>query len=127
MNMDRLNLIIKKGYIMKRFLIAVMVLFLTVSFSEVLTAQEKPAQQDQKEEVKNEAKGEVTVVKEGKPLNAVCPVSAEEIDDPVLVKYDNKIYQLCCKSCLKKFKKDPEKYISRLSPDGKTLVKKKES
>jgi len=114
---------------MKRLIIAVVVLLFGFGYAVQLSAQDKSAKQVKKEEVKQadtkqEAKPVAKEVKSGKPFNSVCPVSSEEIDDPVLVEYSGKVYAVCCKSCLKKFKNDPEKYISRLSSDGKKLVKK---
>ncbi|NWF88575.1 MAG: YHS domain-containing protein [Ignavibacteriaceae bacterium] len=64
-----------------------------------------------------------TQVLENKPINSVCPVSGEEIDPEITAVYKGKTYALCCKSCLKKFNKDPEKYVSKLSEDGKSLKK----
>ena len=64
-----------------------------------------------------------TVVTDNKPVNSVCPVSGEEIDSEITAVYKGKTYAVCCKSCLKKFNKDPEKYISKLSEDGKSLKK----
>jgi YHS domain-containing protein len=58
-----------------------------------------------------------------KPVNTICPVSKEEADPEVTYTYNGKTYALCCNSCLKKFKADPEKYISRLSDDGKSIKK----
>lgn len=114
-----------KGYTMKRLAIAVFALMLGISFTAVVSAQDKNTNKEKKEEVKQEtASAEVKEVKSGKAFNTVCPVSSEDIDDPVLVEYKGKTYAVCCKSCLKKIKKDPEKYISRLSEDGKSLTKK---
>ena len=71
-------------------------------------------------------KDQVTVVNVGthsKAIevgNKVCPVSGDKIpvpgekgtmgDKPVKVEYRGKIYNLCCKMCVKDFKKHPEKY-----------------
>lgn len=48
--------------------------------------------------------------------NKICPVSGEEIkdDEKYQVEHEGKIYNLCCKMCLKDFKKDPKKYIEKL-------------
>jgi YHS domain-containing protein len=75
-------------------------------------------------ETKQEVEETKTVVDPNKPVNTVCPVSGEEVDPEITVKYKDKTYAVCCKSCLKKFNKSPEKYISKLSEDGKTLKKK---
>lgn len=48
--------------------------------------------------------------------NKICPVSGAEIkkEEVYQVEYEGKIYNLCCKMCLKDFKKDPQKYIEKL-------------
>ena len=52
--------------------------------------------------------------------NKICPVSGEKIDGAMgetgEYEYKGKIYNLCCKMCLKDFKKDPEKY-SKIAED----------
>ena len=54
--------------------------------------------------------------------NKICPVSGEKIPEPgakgdmgeaVKYEYNGKIYNLCCKMCIKDFKKDPEKYSKK--------------
>lgn len=51
--------------------------------------------------------------------NKICPVSGDKIPAPaeksamgevVQHEYNGKIYNLCCKMCIKDFQKDPEKY-----------------
>lgn len=57
--------------------------------------------------------------------NAYCPVMGEEVDPEVqTVEYKGKVIGFCCKSCIKKFQKDPEKYLKNLSPDGQVFIKK---
>lgn len=48
--------------------------------------------------------------------NKICPVSGEEIGEGEEYKfeYEGKIYNFCCKMCVKDFKKDPQKYIEKL-------------
>ena len=51
--------------------------------------------------------------------NKICPVSGDkvgEMGDIVKYEYNGKIYNLCCKACIKDFKKDPEKY-SKIAED----------
>jgi YHS domain-containing protein len=44
--------------------------------------------------------------------NKMCPVMKEEVDKKVTtVSYKGKVYGFCCKSCIKKFAADPEKYL----------------
>ena len=65
-----------------------------------------------------------TVVKEI-AWNAVCPVLGEPIDPSAnKVEYQGKLYGFCCNGCDTKFKKDPEKYSSNLSEDGKVFTGK---
>jgi YHS domain-containing protein len=87
-------------------------LFLVLgSFAVDSYAQEKP-------------KSEAVSTEEGEIFNTVCPVSGEEIDETKTFVYEGKTYAVCCNSCLKKLKADPEKYISKLSEDGKSIKKK---
>lgn len=57
--------------------------------------------------------------------NTICPVSGEEIKEDEVIKYeyDGVIYNLCCKICLKDFKKDPEKYIKKLEAQREAAEK----
>lgn len=46
--------------------------------------------------------------------NAICPVMNEPVDKSVTtVSYKGKVYGFCCKACIKKFAKDPEKYLKQ--------------
>ena len=63
------------------------------------------------------AKAEVTKGT-GKPVNTVCIVSGEELDGKVLADYKGKTYSFCCKTCLKKFTKDPEKYVTKFEKES---------
>ena len=98
-----------------------------VSFAQEKKADMKPKVEKEVKEVKKQVEDKVqkieSSVDDKKPVNTVCPVSGEAIDDPVLTTYNGKTYALCCKTCLKKFNKAPEKYISKLSEDGKSLKK----
>lgn len=44
-----------------------------------------------------------------------CPVSGDAVGGdkgpPIEVAYNGKTYTLCCKSCIRKFNANPEKYI----------------
>lgn len=47
-------------------------------------------------------------------LLKTCPVSGEklgEMNDPYVFTYQGQEVKLCCKSCKKKFDKDPAKYL----------------
>jgi YHS domain-containing protein len=48
-----------------------------------------------------------------KAANTVCPVSGDKVGDvgkPVYAQYEGQTIAFCCKSCLKKFNKNPDKY-----------------
>ena len=51
--------------------------------------------------------------------NTKCIVTIEEamVKTPPTVIYQGKEYNLCCKSCIDDFKKDPEKYVKALEKD----------
>ena len=54
----------------------------------------------------------------GSPINKVCIVSGEDIDSKVTADYKGTTYAFCCKTCLKKFTADPEKYVSKLDKEA---------
>jgi len=105
---------------MKNLVFLILVLFIGAGLSVNTLAQEKSA--DENSEQKSE---QTSTVDDDKPFNTICPVSTEEADPEITYTYEGRTYAVCCNNCLKKFKSDPEKYISRLSEDGKSLVKKK--
>lgn len=117
---------------MKYLIAAFMFLFAASTLTSI--AQDKKMEVKKKVEstetkvmdTKQEIEKTKTVVDPNKPVNTICPVSGEATDAEFTVKYKDKTYSVCCKSCLKKFNKDPEKYISKLSEDGKSLKKIKQ-
>ena len=132
------HIFINKEVSMKRILVIPFVVFFALILSVISSAQDDKMEikkkvestetkvMDTKQEVvKKVEKTEMNVV-DDKPANTVCPVSGEEIDSKVTVAYNGETYAFCCKNCLKKFNKDPEKYISKLSEDGKSLKKNKQ-
>ena len=50
--------------------------------------------------------------------NTICPVSGDEVSSKASYVYQGKEYHFCCPECIKKFKKDPEKYISEMEKGG---------
>ena len=54
----------------------------------------------------------------GKPVNALCPVSGEEIDPEKTARHDSKTVGFCCGNCLKKFTADPEKFAAEVKADN---------
>jgi len=51
--------------------------------------------------------------------NKICPISQEAIDEKLksVYEYEGKIYNFCCAMCIDDFKKDPEKYISKIEEE----------
>ena len=130
-------MLIKYEVQMKRVMIVNLVIVLALAFSFSIFAQDKKLEvkkkmdsteikmKSAKEEVGKKIGNTKTQIVDNKPVNTVCLVSGEEIDPEITAVYNGKTYALCCKSCLKKFNKDPEKYVSKLSEDGKSLKKNK--
>ena len=60
-----------------------------------------------------------------------CVVSGEKLGgdmgDPYVFTHDGKEVHLCCKSCLKDFKKDPAKYMKKLEAAEKSAKADKKS
>ncbi len=110
---------------MKNLLFLIMILFIGAIFSFSSFAQEKSNDEKDETQTVEQNSNDKTAIDSTKAFNIICPVSTEEVDPEVTYTYKGKTYALCCNNCLKKFKKDPEKYISRLSEDGKSIVKKK--
>ena len=46
--------------------------------------------------------------------NANCPISGDPVNPEVTAVYQGKTYGFCCKGCVSKFKKNPEKYIAAM-------------
>lgn len=44
----------------------------------------------------------------------ICPVMGGEARKEYSYTYQGKVYYFCCPSCIDEFKKDPEKYISKI-------------
>jgi len=102
-------------------------LFIAVLFvSSALYFNSFAQSNDEVKEEKTEKVSETAASEEGKVFNTICPVSTEEADPEITYTYNGVTYAVCCNNCLKKFKNDPEKYISRLSEDGKSLKRKSE-
>lgn len=48
--------------------------------------------------------------------NTQCPVmKGERAKDKFFVDYEGQRIRLCCKSCIKRFSKNPEKYLAELN------------
>ncbi len=123
---------------MKNVMVIPLIVFFVFALSINSSAQDKKMEMkkkvesketkvmDSKMEVEKKIEKSEKEVVSNKPVNTVCPVSGEEIDPEITATYNSKTYAVCCKSCLKKFNKDPEKYVSKLSEDGKSLKKNKQ-
>jgi NAD-dependent SIR2 family protein deacetylase len=115
---------------MRKTALFVFVIIFGMSFSTLVLAQQKEKKADSKTtkvDTNNTDPqyNEVVSVKEGTPVNSVCPVSGEELgDDMQLIKYHGEIIGVCCKKCLAKIKADPDKYLKRLKIDSKSEQKK---
>ena len=62
--------------------------------------------------------------------NKICPVTGNPVDDgkmgeAVKYEYKGKMYNLCCKMCVKDFKKNPEKYSKIAEDEVKKLSDQK--
>ena len=123
---------------MKRIIVIPFIVFIAFVLSINSSAQDKKMEMkkkvestetkvmDSKVEVEKKIEKTEKEIVDNEPVNTFCPVSGEEIDPEITATYNGKTYALCCKSCLKKFNKDPEKYVSKLSEDGKSLKKNKQ-
>jgi len=57
--------------------------------------------------------------------NKVCPITGEDVDsDTETVVFHGKTIGFCCSGCIKKFNKDPEKFMKNLSEDGTKFLGK---
>ncbi|MCE1188616.1 MAG: YHS domain-containing protein [Ignavibacteria bacterium] len=109
---------------MKKTFMFGLVFSLLAAVSVQTIAQDKKAGKDVKtEETKSSA---VTQAAKGvKAFNTICPVTGEDLEkDATVLTYQGKNYGLCCKRCVKKFEKEPEKYSKMVSEDGKKFIKK---
>ena len=46
--------------------------------------------------------------------NKTCPVSGDKVSAKAAYIYQGKLYHCCCMGCVKKFQKDPEKFIAKM-------------
>ncbi len=86
-----------------------------LSFAQTESIEHKHEDEHIEEEATAETGLEEGAVEVG---NKICPVSGQKVKEEDIgkfqVEYEGKIYNLCCKMCLKDFKNDPEKYIRKL-------------
>ncbi len=48
------------------------------------------------------------------PVNKICPVMGGKVDPKITVTHMGKTIGLCCPACVDEFKKNPDKYMSKL-------------
>jgi YHS domain-containing protein len=87
---------------MKKFLITTLLAGVCATLSLNAVAADKKDKKDEK--------------KSAYPLKT-CVVSDEKLGEmgkPYVMKYKGREVQLCCSSCEKDFKKDPDKYLKKL-------------
>jgi YHS domain-containing protein len=63
----------------------------------------------QAEEKTLSQRGAMEVVEIG---NKICPISGDKVSPKAFYVYQGKKYNFCCAACIKKFKKNPEKYVA---------------
>jgi YHS domain-containing protein len=51
----------------------------------------------------------------------ICPITGKEIDKKFYTDYEGKRVYFCCENCPAEFKKDPAKYVKKLTDEGLTL------
>ncbi len=89
----------KRKEAMKKLLIVVLGLVLTLSVAGAGLAADPPAQ----------AQPQTT-----------CPVLGNKINKDVYADYQGKRVYFCCSDCIGVFQKDPDKYLKKLSDQGVT-------
>jgi len=52
-----------------------------------------------------------------------CPVMGGLINKSIYADYQGSRVYFCCPPCLREFKKDPDKYITKMKEQGRTLAK----
>lgn len=113
---------------MKKVVNITVVLFLFI-LSSTLTAkvsmvpsQEIYAVQDTSSSHKDHSDSTVDTLSTKKIWNTICPVMGEEVDSNVqTATYGEKVIGFCCKSCVRKFISNPEKYMKKFNEDGTAL------
>lgn len=120
---------------MNRIMIIPLIAVLAFVFSVQISAQDKSTEMKKKMDktetkmmdAKSKVEGKMDKAEkemvDKKPVNSVCLVSGEEIDNDITAEYNDKTYAFCCKRCLKKFNDNPEKYIGKYEEMNKSEMK----
>ncbi len=68
------------------------------------------------EEMQDHPHGHHKAAEEGAPTEdlGICPVMGGKASQEYSYEYNGKTYYFCCPGCIGEFKKDPEKYISKI-------------
>lgn len=53
-----------------------------------------------------------------------CPVMGGKIDTDISIEHDGRTVYFCCKGCIEPFRKNPDKYLSKLDEQAKEAEKK---
>ena len=103
-----------------------LVSILSLSYSSYVLAHEGMESMDHAKGSMMDHPGKMTTeTKTVEVDNKICPVSGDKIPAPgekgnmgeaIKYEYNEKIYNLCCKMCVKDFKKNPQKY-SKIAED----------
>lgn len=95
-----------------KIMIAAMAVMLVFSNINIMADEHKKSENEQKssEKVKKE--------ENKKKPQTTCPVMGGKINKDIYADYEGKRVYFCCKSCVAKFKEDPEKYIKKLEKEN---------
>ncbi|MEW6126310.1 MAG: YHS domain-containing protein [Acidobacteriota bacterium] len=55
--------------------------------------------------------------------NKECPVSGGKVNPQYRTEYNGQYVYVCCQGCLDEFKKDPEKFVAKMSKEDKEAIK----
>ena len=58
--------------------------------------------------------------------NKLCPVSGGPVSDKYRAEYNGQYVYVCCEGCVNEFKKDPEKFVAKMSKEERELIKTNE-
>jgi YHS domain-containing protein len=55
--------------------------------------------------------------------NKLCPVSGGKVNPQYRTEYNGQYVYVCCQGCLDEFKKDPEKFVAKMSKEERDAIK----
>jgi YHS domain-containing protein len=59
--------------------------------------------------------------------NKLCPVSGGPVSEKYRAEYNGQYVYVCCEGCVNEFKKDPEKFVAKMSKEERELIKTNET